>query len=134
MSTSPPSPSRPAASDEERVQRVQLLDDHIGRHLRASEASGELKSAPSYGRPLAEDAGYAQTPDELRMPFKILKNAGIVPPEVEAMREIAALQAALDAAGDDADPAWRRAQQQRIAEKRQHLALRLEKLRHSGSL
>jgi hypothetical protein len=29
-----------------------LLDDHIGQHLRESEASGELRSAPSFGRPL----------------------------------------------------------------------------------
>jgi hypothetical protein len=47
------------------------------------------------------------------------------------MRTISALQRELDAT---ADPAAQRALQQRIAEKRQHLALRLEKLRRAGSL
>jgi Domain of unknown function (DUF1992) len=118
-------------SEERRRQRLQLQDDHIGRALRESEASGELRAAPSYGRPLATDTGYEQTPDELRLPFKILKDAGVVPPEVEVMREISALQQQLAAT---ADPAAQRALQQRIAEKRQHLALRLERLRATGSL
>ena len=118
-------------AEDKRIQRLQLLDDDIGKALRDSEARGELKAAPSYGRPMAQDEGWAQTPDELRMPFKILKDAGVVPPEVEVMREITALQRELDAA---ADPAARRVLEQRVAEKRQHLALRLEKLGRSGSL
>lgn len=118
-------------AEERRQQRLQLQDDHIGRSLRESEASGELRAAPSYGKPLAADAGYEQTPDELRLAFKILKDAGVVPPEVEVMREITALQQELAAA---VDPTVQHALQQRIAEKRQHLALRLERLRATGSL
>jgi hypothetical protein len=64
--------------------------------------------------------------------MKILKDAGIVPPEVEAMREIAALQAKLDALADN--DAGVLALRRQIADKRQALALRLEKLRISGSL
>jgi hypothetical protein len=120
-----------SSAEDKRQQRLQLLDDHIGQHLRASEASGELKAAPSYGRPMATTEGWDQTPDEFRLPFKILKDAGVLPPEVEAMREITALQQALAATQDAAE---QRALQQRLAEKRQHLALRLERLRHSGSL
>lgn len=118
-------------AEERRLQRLQLLDDDIGRRLRESEASGELRSAPSYGRPLAAAEGYDETPAELRLPFKILKDAGIVPPEVEVMREITALQQALDASTDAGE---RRSLQLRISDRRQHLALRLEKLRVSGSL
>ncbi len=118
-------------AEEKRLQRLQLQDDHIGRALQEAEASGELRSAPSYGKPLAVDAGFEQTPDELRLPFKILKDAGVVPPEVEVMREITALQQQLAATSD---AAAQRALQQRIAEKRQHLALRLERLRATGAL
>lgn len=118
-------------AQEKREQRLRLQDDQIGRALREAEASGELRAAPSYGRPLAENAGYTMTPGELRLPFKILKDAGIVPPEVEVMREITALQQALAAT---ADAAQQHALQQRIADKRQHLALRLERLRSTGSL
>jgi len=118
-------------AEEKREQRLKLLDDHIGRALRDSEASGELRAAPSYGKPMVADAGYEETPDDLRMPFKILKDAGVVPPEVEVMREITTLQRELAAC---VDATTQRALQQRIAEKRQHLALRLERLRATGSL
>jgi hypothetical protein len=123
------SPIEPSA--EKREQRLKLLDDHIGRALAESERNGELKSAPSYGRPLDLGDGYDATPDELKMPMKMLKDAGIVPPEVETMREIAALRDQLAALpeGDE-----RQALQRRMAERQQALALRLKKLRSSGSL
>lgn len=119
-------------TQEEREQRMRLLDDHIGQALRESAASGELASAPSYGRPQHFGDGYDETPLELRMPMKVLKDAGVLPPEVQAMRDIAALQAEIDAAPPD-DPANppRRLQLQAM---RQALALRLERLRVSGSL
>jgi len=119
-------------AEEKRENRLRLLDDHIGQSLRDSEASGELKAAPSYGKPLNFGDGYAETPDELKMPFKMLKDAGYAPPEVELMQQIAALQASLD--GHALDDAATRPQRQQLAEMRQQLALRLEKLRSSGSL
>ena len=119
---------------EKREQRLKLVDDHIGRALAESEKSGELRAAKSFGKPLDFGDGYEQTPAEFRMPMKILRDAGVVPAEVEAMREIAALQAELETLGAAADDAPARALRQRISEKRQALALRLEKLRHSGSL
>jgi Domain of unknown function (DUF1992) len=61
----------------------------------------------------------------LRMGMKILKDAGVVPPEVEAMREAAAIEGRIDACTDAAD---RRLLQQQLSEKRQSIALRLEKL------
>jgi hypothetical protein len=117
---------------ERREQRLRLLDDHIGEALRRSEADGELKRAASYGRPLPEDAGWQQTPPELRLPFKILKDAGIVPPEVAVMREIADLQRRLH--DETLDATSRRTLEQAVADKRQHLALRLERLRLNASL
>lgn len=119
---------------EKREQRLRLLDDHIGRALAESESSGELRRAPSYGRPLHFGDGYDETPDALKMPFKVLKDAGVVPPEVELMRQIAALQQQLQARGDDADSDAARADRRRLSEMQQALSLRLEKLRISGSL
>ena len=121
-------------TEEKREQRLKLIEDHIGRSLAESEKSGELRAAKSFGKPLDLGDGYEQTPAELRMPMKILRDAGVVPAEVEAMREIAALQAELDALGPEADDAAARPLRQCLSEKRQALALRLEKLRHSGSL
>lgn len=118
-------------TEEERQQALQVLDDQIGQALRESEANGELRSAPSWGKPMPADAGWEQTPDALKMPMKILKDAGVLPPEVELMKEIAALQAALDAAADEAAARPLRA---RLQDKRQALALRLERLRMTGTL
>ena len=114
--------------EERRAQRLQLLEDDIGRALRESEQTGELKAAPSYGKPLGFGDGYDETPAELRMAMKVLKDAGVVPPEVELMREASALQLQIDACVDAAAlPALR----QQLAQMRQIIALRLERLRSS---
>ena len=118
-------------AEEKRENRLRLLEDDIGRKLRESHASGELKAAPSYGKPLNLGDGYGETPEELRMGMKILKDAGVVPPEVELMREIAALRKSLDGAADNDET---RAAGLRLQAMQQQLALRLEKLRISGSL
>lgn len=121
----------PRTPAEERRDRLRMEDDEIGRMLRESEASGELRRAPSWGRPLAFADGWDQTPQELRMPFKILRDAGVVPPEVELMNRIARLQAQADSAPDtpEGEAAAREAADLRIV-----LALRLEKLRVERSL
>jgi hypothetical protein len=113
---------------EKREQRLKLLEDHIGAHLRASQ--DELKHAPSYGKPLDFGDGYDATPAELRMGMKILKDAGVVPAEVEWLRQAAELEARIATCTDDTE---RRALQQQLAERRQQIALRLEHLRATGS-
>jgi Domain of unknown function (DUF1992) len=118
-------------AEDKRAQRLQLQEDHIGRALQDSDRSGELKAAPSYGKPLGFGDGYDETPAELRMGMKVLKDAGVLPHEVELMREAAALQARIDACTDAAAlPAMRK----QLSELQQNIALRLEKLRVSGSL
>lgn len=119
-----------STAPDRRPQRLALLEDDIGRHLAASE--DELRRAKSWGRPLDFGDGYDETPDALKMPMKVLRDAGVVPPEVELMQQIAALATSLEGA-DEADPEAR-ARRARLAEMRQALALRLEKLRTSGSL
>jgi len=118
-------------AEDKRAQRLQLLDDHIGRALQDSQATGELKAAPSYGKPLAFGDGYDETPADLRMAMKVLKDAGVVPHEVTLMREAAALQAQIEACTDASQlPALQR----QLSQMQQAIALRLERLRISGSL
>jgi hypothetical protein len=119
-----------SSAEEQRLQRLTLLEDDIGRKLAESEASGELRHARSWGKPLDLGDGYDETPTELRMGMKILKDAGVVPAEVELMREIEALRLRLEGAPEGEAT---RAGRQRLAEMQQALALRLEKLRTSGS-
>ena len=54
------------------------LDEEIAQRLSEWESSGELRSAPSFGKPLAVADGYDETPVELRLAFKVLKDAGLV--------------------------------------------------------
>jgi Domain of unknown function (DUF1992) len=115
-------------AEEKRENRLRLLEDDIGRHLAESHANGELRHAPSFGKPLNFGDGYDETPDELRMGMKILKDAGVVPPEVEFMQQIEALRLSLEGAPDDEAS---RAGRQRLAEMRQQLALRLEAISRS---
>jgi hypothetical protein len=117
--------------EEESEQRLQLLEDHIDRSLAESEQKGELRTAASYGKPLNFGDGYEQTPDELRMGFKILKDAGVLPPEVQLMRDIETLRLSLQDAPDDEHG---RAERLRLVQMQQALALRLERLRVRGSL
>ncbi len=114
-----------SSEEQKRENRLRLLEDDIGRHLAESHASGELRQAPSFGKPLHFGDGYDETPEDLRMGMKILKDAGVLPPEVEFMQQIEALRLSLEGAPDNDNT---RAGRQRLAEMRQQLALRLEGL------
>lgn len=118
-------------AEDKRENRLRLLEDDIGRALAQSHASGELRSAASYGKPLNLGDGYEATPDELRMGMKILKDAGVLPPEVELMRDIEALRLSLAQLSDESAL---RAGRQRLSAMQQQLALRLEKLRFTATL
>lgn len=107
------------------------LDDEIARHLAEASASGELRAARGYGKPLADDEGWNATPEALRMPFKILRDAGFAPPEVALFHERADLRARLDATTEAAE---RQQLRQQLSELEQKLALRLEALRRNATL
>jgi hypothetical protein len=65
------------------------------------------------------------------MPMKILKDAGVVPPEIEWFHERARLKALAEAAADAEE---RRAVQLKLIDIEQKIALRLEALRVNRSL
>jgi hypothetical protein len=52
---------------------------------------GEFDQLPGAGRPLDLDDD-PLIPEELRVAYRILKNAGFVPPEVETLNDIAHLE------------------------------------------
>ena len=54
-------------------------------------ARGELDDLPGQGKPLELDDD-GNVPEDLRVAYRILKNAGFVPPEVESLREIGELE------------------------------------------
>lgn len=54
-------------------------------------ARGEFDNLPGRGKPLVQE-DLSGVPEELRMAYKVLKNAGCVPPEVELTNEVASLR------------------------------------------
>ena len=84
----------PSPTDSERRKArdatLRTQDELIAEHLSEALRSGELQIAPSFGKPLAKDEGWDETPVEFQLPFKILKNAGVVPPEIELFHKRAA--------------------------------------------
>lgn len=107
-----------------------MKDEEIARHLQEALASGELAGTKGFGKPFGEDDAWDATPEALRMPFRILKNAGFVPAEVELFQQRAAWSASLEACTSDSERAGIRRQ---LSELDQKIALRLEALRISGS-
>ena len=113
------------------ADRLRTLDEEIARHLEEAAKSGELEAAKGYGKPMQSDPGWDATPPELRMPFKILKDAGFVPAEVEWFHERARLRGVLDAT---TDPAEQEALRKKLVALEQKISLRLEALRGSAKL
>jgi hypothetical protein len=60
---------------------------------------GELDDLPLKGRPIPreDDSG---VPEELRMAFKILKNAGVLPEELQIRKELLTLRDLIDICED----------------------------------
>ena len=117
--------------DSHRNTLLREQDERIARDLAESMRSGELQSAASFGKPLAQADGWDETPVEFRMAFKVLKNAGVPPPELAVFQARAELRRQLDATPDESE---KQVLQQKLAELEQALALRLEGMRASGQL
>jgi hypothetical protein len=78
------------------VDAVALLAES---KIRTAMAEGKFDNLPGRGRPLPDD-GLARVPPELRMGFKLLRNAGCLPPELEARKEVARLGNLIATTGD----------------------------------
>ena len=67
-----------------------MFDQIIEQRIEAAIAAGELDDLPGAGKPLTLDDD-ALVAEELRAAYRVLKNAGLVPPEIEMRREIAGI-------------------------------------------
>jgi hypothetical protein len=68
-----------------------MLDFLVEQKLLEAVSRGEFDDLPGAGRPLDLDDD-PLVPEDLRLAYRILKNAGFVPPEVQTLNEIAALE------------------------------------------
>jgi len=98
----------------------QLIAEH---RIQEAFDRGEFDHLPGQGRPL-DLADYFSAPVADRMAFSLLKSAGALPAELELLREVEALERALERCRDDQD----RAQlQRRIQMRRAAFSMALER-------
>ncbi len=66
---------------------MSALQDIIERKIKEAQEKGEFDNLPGKGEPLKleDDSG---VPEDLRMAYRILKNADCLPPEIELKKEI----------------------------------------------
>ena len=63
-----------------------LVDELAEQHIKAALEKGELSNLPGSGKPLQLDDD-SHVPSELRAGYRLLKNSGYLPPELELRRE-----------------------------------------------
>lgn len=81
-----------------------MFDKTAESLLQEAIARGEFDNLENKGKPL-DLTDYFNTPEELRVASSVLKSAGVRPPEVELLREIAALKNQLASCQDNAEQA-----------------------------
>jgi hypothetical protein len=74
-------------------------DALVEERIQEAQRRGDFDNLPGAGQALALDDDYL-VPPEVRVAYRILKNAGFVPPEVLERREIAELEDELAAVQD----------------------------------
>lgn len=72
----------------------------VEQRIREAQEKGEFDDLAGHGKPLAlEDDRHI--PEDLRLAYKILKNAGCLPPEVEEKKEIRQMEDLLSGIPDE---------------------------------
>ena len=113
---------------------MSLLDRLADAHIQNAIDAGEMDDLPGQGRPLPPDDA-RHVPAELRAGYRLLKNAGFVPPEIATHRELREVEDLLNQAvpaSEHAERLTRRARwiETRLASSRAGRALLAD--RHYG--
>ena len=72
----------------------------VEERIRVAQRKGEFDNLDGAGKPLRQD-DMSRVPQELRMAYKILKNADCLPPEVELHKEILTTEKMLSTLKDE---------------------------------
>lgn len=99
------------------------LDRIVEALIKDAQERGEFDNLPGKGKPI-DLSEYFETPEDVRMTQWVLKNAGMTPPEVQLLKEIAELRQALAALVDEKK---KEEVQKQIQEKQMEFNLMLER-------
>ncbi len=98
------------------------IDRAIEAIIREAMARGEFEDLPGKGKPI-DLSDYFNTPEDLRLAYSIMKNAGVLPEEIESLKEIEALNGELEACTDEGQ---RRRLKKKIEERKMRVNLLME--------
>lgn len=76
----------------------------IDEHFKKAEMEGQFENLPGKGKPLPPDP-FAGLPEEIRNTYRILKNSGFNPAEVEKNKEIGKLKEKLKSLSPESEAA-----------------------------
>lgn len=62
----------------------------VEARIREAQERGEFDALPGYGKPLRLDDD-TLVPEDLKLAYRVLRNAGYLPPEIERRRELGGL-------------------------------------------
>jgi len=78
------------------------FDEIVETLIKEAQARGEFDDLPGKGKPI-DLTEYFNTPEDVRVAQSMLKNAGMVPVEIDLMQDIVALKEALAATTDESE-------------------------------
>jgi hypothetical protein len=76
------------------------FDKLVESLIKEAQERGEFDNLPGKGKPI-DLTSYFETPEDVRLAQSVLKNAGITPPEVQLLKEIAQLKELLTLTRED---------------------------------
>src|SRR5882672_4866107 len=109
-----------------RAETMDILAKIAEQRIREAMERGEFDNLPLHGKPIKLD-DLVGVPEHLRMGYKILKNAGVLPEEMQLKKEMVSLKNLLDACYDETE---RQTLQQKMNEKMLRYTMMMEKQLH----
>lgn len=82
------------------VLLVYAFQKIVEKRIKDAEKNGEFDNLPGSGKPLTLEDD-SQIPEDLRLAYKILKNADCLPPELELKKEIRKMEDMLEDIPDE---------------------------------
>ena len=76
------------------------LEKTVNAIIQEAMRRGEFDNLPGKGKPI-DLTDYFNTPEDFRLAYSILKNAGVLPEEVEILKEIETLKGEFEACTDE---------------------------------
>lgn len=102
-----------------------IFDQLVEEQINAAMQRGEFNELPGAGKPLPTEE-VILVPEEMRIAYKILKNAGMIPPELATRQAVYDVEQALSAATGDSD-------RRKLVKKLHYLTMQLDESGQRGT-